>query len=189
MGYAIFAIFQIPVAVAQNLQTIFVCRFFGGFFASAPLAIIGGALADFFNPVDRGVAICLFGGATFIGPTMGPIMGGFITMSYLGWRWTQWITLIMAALMGTIGFIFIPETYAPVLLQRKAKRIRFETKNWAIRAPADEKKVDLKEIAENYLLRPFKMLALEPILVLVTLYMSLIYGSLFPLPFQNRLGS
>lgn len=39
-GFFIFAIFQIPVAVAQNLQTIFVCRFFGGFFASAPLAIV-----------------------------------------------------------------------------------------------------------------------------------------------------
>lgn len=40
VGFFIFAIFQIPVAVAQNLQTIFVCRFLGGFFASAPLAIV-----------------------------------------------------------------------------------------------------------------------------------------------------
>lgn len=40
VGFFIFAIFQIPVAVAQNLQTIFVCRFFGGLFASAPLAIV-----------------------------------------------------------------------------------------------------------------------------------------------------
>lgn len=40
LGLFAFAIFQIPVAVAQNLQTIFVCRFFGGVFASAPLAIV-----------------------------------------------------------------------------------------------------------------------------------------------------
>lgn len=38
--FFIFVIFQIPVAVAQNLQTIFVCRLFGGFFASAPLEIV-----------------------------------------------------------------------------------------------------------------------------------------------------
>src|SRR6266536_2797784 len=50
-GYFCFAIFQIPVAVAQNLYTIMICRFFGGVFASAPLAIIGGTLADFWNPV------------------------------------------------------------------------------------------------------------------------------------------
>ncbi|KAF2215219.1 hypothetical protein CERZMDRAFT_109963 [Cercospora zeae-maydis SCOH1-5] len=193
-GYAIFAVFQIPVAVATNLQTIFVCRFFGGFFASAPLAVVGGALADFFDPIDRGVAACLFCAATFIGPTLGPIMGGFITMSYLGWRWTQWITMIMAALFGTIGFFVIPETFAPVLLQRKAKKLRYQTKNWALHAPADEKEVNLQEIADKYLLKPFKMLALEPILVLVTLYMSLIYGiiylffEVFPISFQEQRG-
>ncbi|KAM0135024.1 hypothetical protein ACHAQE_006646 [Botrytis cinerea] len=102
-GYACFAIFQIPVAVAQNLATIMVCRFLGGVFASAPLAIIGGALADFFGPVDRGVAVCVFAAATFIGPIAGPIGGNFITQSHLGWRWTAWITMILAAGFGTIA--------------------------------------------------------------------------------------
>lgn len=74
-GYAIFAIFQIPVAVAQNIETVMLCRFLGGCFASAPLAIVGGALADFFGPVDRGIAVCVFAAATFIGPIAGPIMG------------------------------------------------------------------------------------------------------------------
>jgi MFS family permease len=126
-GFAIFAIFQVPVAVAQNLHTILICRFLV-VCSGAPLAIVGGALADFWDPVDRGIAICVFAAATFIGPVAGPIVGGFITMSYLGWRWTAWITLIMAALFWTIGLIFVPETYAPVLLQRRAKRIRYETK-------------------------------------------------------------
>ena len=33
-GYAVFAIFQIPVAVAQNVETIMLGRFIGGFAAS-----------------------------------------------------------------------------------------------------------------------------------------------------------
>ncbi|KXS94928.1 hypothetical protein AC578_3929 [Pseudocercospora eumusae] len=193
-GYLIFAIFQIPVAVAQNLQTIMVCRFFGGFFASAPLAIVGGALADFFDPVNRGVALSLFGAATFIGPTMGPILGGFITMSHLGWRWTQWITMIMAGLFGGVGFFVIPETFEPRLLQLKARKLKYQTRNWALHAPADEKEVNLEEIADKYILRPFKMLTLEPILVLITLYVSLIYGIIylffesFPISFQQQRG-
>jgi MFS family permease len=77
-GYLCFAIFQIPIAVSQNLYTIMICRFFGGCFASAPLGIVGGTLADFFGPVDRGVAICVFASATFIGPIAGPIMGQVI---------------------------------------------------------------------------------------------------------------
>jgi DHA1 family multidrug resistance protein-like MFS transporter len=73
-GYAVFAIFQIPVAVAQNLQTIMVSRFFIGFFGCAPLAIVGGAFADIWDPVDRGVAVAWFSAATFGGPTFGPIL-------------------------------------------------------------------------------------------------------------------
>jgi MFS family permease len=73
-GYAIFAIFQIPVAVAQNLETVLVCRFLMGVFGCSPLAVVGGAMADIWNPVDRAVAIALFSSATFLGPVLGPIM-------------------------------------------------------------------------------------------------------------------
>lgn len=73
-GYAIFAIFQIPVAVAQNLETVLVCRFLMGVFGCSPLAVVGGAMADIWNPTDRAVAVALFSSATFLGPVMGPIM-------------------------------------------------------------------------------------------------------------------
>lgn len=193
-GFIVFAIFQIPVATAQNLYTVLLTRFFGGLFGCAPLAIVGGALADFWNPVDRGVAICVFAAATFIGPVAGPIMGGFITQSYLGWRWTAWITLIMSAFAATVGLICVPESYAPVLLQRRAEKIRYETKNWAVRAKKDEQRVDFHEIVVRYLFRPFQMLIFEPILVLITLYMGLIYGILYlfftayPISFQEERG-
>ncbi|WPH03095.1 putative mfs multidrug protein [Acrodontium crateriforme] len=193
-AYFVFAIFNIPVAVAQNVETIMICRFLSGFFACAPLVIVGGTLADFWDPVDRGVAMCFFTGATFIGPTMGPIIGGFITQSSLGWRWTAWITLIMTAFFGIIAVFIIPETFAPVILQQRAKRIRFETKNWAIHAKHDEKEIDLKEILTKYLTKPFVMMAQEPILLLMTLYMALIYGLIylcfeaFPISFQEQRG-
>ena len=87
--------FGIGVAVALNLYTIMICRFFAGVFGSAPLAVVGGALADFWNPVDRGVTVGVYSMCTFIGPVAAPILGGFITDSYLGWRWTQYIAVIM----------------------------------------------------------------------------------------------
>lgn len=194
LGFFVMGIFQIPVGVAQNLYTILICRFFGGAFGSAPLAIVGGALADFWDPVDRGVAVVIFAAATFIGPVAGPIAGGFITQSYLGWRWTAWITLIMVAFFGAIALIFVKESYPPVLLSRKAAKIRFETKNWAIHAKSDEQKTGIYEIMVKYLFRPFRMLFLEPILVLLTIYMALIYGILYlffesyPISFQEQRG-
>jgi MFS family permease len=73
-GFLGFTIFQIPLAVAQNLETVMLSRFFVGFFGCAPPSIIGGILADIFNTVDRGVAIAFFAAATFGGPTSGPLM-------------------------------------------------------------------------------------------------------------------
>ena len=169
-------------------------RFLVGVFGAAPLAVVAGTLADFWGPVERGFALGLFAGATFIGPVAGPIVGGFITQSYLGWRWTAWITLIMASFFGPLAYFICPESYAPVVLQRKAAKIRFETKNWAIRAPADENQVNMKEIVNKYLLRPFVMMAFEPILLLITFYMSIIYGILYlffeayPIAFQEARG-
>ncbi|RHZ67725.1 MFS transporter [Aspergillus thermomutatus] len=191
VGFLIFAIFQIPVAVAQNLQTIFICRFLGGFFASAPLGIVGGMLADLFNPVDRTIAVAVFAASTFIGPVAGPIVGGFITMSYLGWRWTEYITAIMAFFFMTLGFFIVPETFESTILQRRAKRLRFETKNWALHAKSEEQPISPRLILRKYLLRPMQMLILEPILLLVTLYMGFIYGFLYlcfeayPIAFQE----
>lgn len=73
-GFAVFAIFQIPVAVATDLQSIMIFRFLIGLFGCSPLACVGGAMADIWDPVDRAVAIAMFSSATFLGPTLGPIM-------------------------------------------------------------------------------------------------------------------
>ena len=53
-------------------ETVLLCRFVGGAFASGPLATVGGTLADFWGPVDLGAATSVFAGA---GPVAGPILG------------------------------------------------------------------------------------------------------------------
>lgn len=72
-GYIVFAIFQVPVAVARNVETIMLGRFLGGLAASAPLAVVGGAMADLWDPVERAYAICAFAAGAFCGPVAGPI--------------------------------------------------------------------------------------------------------------------
>ncbi|KAK1087690.1 hypothetical protein LTR33_000932 [Friedmanniomyces endolithicus] len=180
VGFVIFGIFQVPVAVAQNVETIFVSRFLSGFFGCAPLTIVGGALADFWAPVDRGVAVSIFSGATFLGPTMGPLVGGFLVESAgFGWRWTAWITLMASVVFGTIGWFVIDESFGPVLLQHRAKKIRYATRNWAIHAPADEIELNLSAFVTKYCTKPLMMLVWEPILLLMTIYISFIYGILY----------
>ena len=100
----------------------------------------------------------------------------------------------MAALFGTIGFFLIPETSHQKLLQQRAKRLRLETKNWALHSQRDTVRVDLHSIVHVYLFRPFAMIIQEPILLLITIYMGLIYGILYlffestPISFQQERG-
>ncbi|KAJ5042451.1 uncharacterized protein L3040_004999 [Drepanopeziza brunnea f. sp. 'multigermtubi'] len=47
LGFFLFAIFKIPVAVAPNVATIMISRFLGGCFGAAPIAIVGGTYVDF----------------------------------------------------------------------------------------------------------------------------------------------
>jgi len=193
-SYAIFAIFAIPVAVAQNVETIFICRFIGGIGASGPLAICGGALADFWEAEKRGGAIAIFALSTFGGPAVGPVVGSFITKSYLGWRWTQWITLIWAAAMLIIIAFTLKESYVPLLLSQKAKKMKYETKNWAIHSKMDEQQFSISNILTVYAIRPLKMLVSEVMLLLLTIYTSLVYGILYllfssvPLEMQRKRG-
>lgn len=178
-GYALFAIFQIPVALAQNVATICVGRFLGGFFAAAPLSVVGGALADLWDPIPRSYAICIFAAGGFAGPVAGPIAGGFITESSLGWRWTSWITLIMAGVFGAVGILVIPETSPARILQLRAAKLRKETGNSEYHAAADANKLTMDRVLRVYLIRPFQMFLQEPILALMTAYMSFLYGIVY----------
>ena len=105
--------------------------------------------------------------------------GGFIVDSYLGWRWTAWITLIASSFFGIVSFLIIPETYHPVILQQRAARKRRETRHWGYHSLLDENTPTMRDILIKYFLRPCQMLALEPILLCVTIYISLIYGILY----------
>jgi MFS family permease len=121
-------------------------------------------------------------------------VGGFITMSHLGWRWTQWLTLILALFFLLVYFLTVPETYAPVLLTRRAKKLRRETGNSALHTLTSERKIKVGDLGRVYVLKPWIMLIQEPILALITLYLGFIYGFLylcfeaFPITFQEQRG-
>ncbi|KAL3480240.1 major facilitator superfamily domain-containing protein [Aspergillus californicus] len=191
--YFIAAIFSFGSATAKDLQTLMLTRFFTGFFGSAPVTNTGGVLSDIWTPEERGAAIVGYALAVVGGPVLGPIVGGAITQSYLGWRWTQYITGIMMFTFLTLDVLFLDETYPAALLVTKAQRLRHETGNWALHARHEEWNPTLRELGNKYLIRPFALLA-TPICFLVALYASFVYGILylslasFPVVYQEVRG-
>ena len=172
-------IFTIASAVAKDIQTLIICRFFAGMCGASQLTVVPGVLADVYDNTYRGVAISLYALTVFVGPFSAPFTGGFIASSYLDWRWTLYIPAFLSFANGVISFFFLPETYTPCLLIAKATAIRRQTKNWGIHAHHDRIEVDAKELVDKYFTRPLKMLITEPIIFLVSLYMSFIYGLVY----------
>ncbi|THW71591.1 MFS general substrate transporter [Aureobasidium pullulans] len=189
-----FSIFCIAVAVGKDLQTILICRFFGGFMGACPLTVVGAVFADMFNNAQRGVAVTVFSIAVFSGPLLAPFIGGFITTSYLGWRWCEYITAIMGFTGLALLIFLLEETYPPVILVNKAAELRRRTKNWGIHAKQEEIEINLRELVEKNLGRPMRMLFTEPIVLLLSIYMAFVYGLLYlfltfyPIVFQQVHG-
>ncbi|GAB7352302.1 hypothetical protein MBLNU459_g2755t1 [Dothideomycetes sp. NU459] len=185
------AVFQIPQALAGNVRTILVCRFFEGTLGSAIFAVCSGMMVDVWPPIPRGVALGLSATCINLGSTIAPTIAGFV-VQHAGWRWTAWATLIYAGAVGIASLFIIRETFEPVLLARRARRLRFETKNWALHAKSEETPIDVGIMVQRYLTKPIRMFVQEPILMILTAYMTLVYGTLFlsyqalPFSFQKR---
>lgn len=189
-----FSIFTIAVGTAKDLQTILICRFFAGFFGACPLAVVAAVFSDMFNNATRGIAITIFSMAVFTGPLLAPFIGGYIVDSYLGWRWTMYITAIMGFVSFGLDLLFLEETYPPQILIAKAAELRRRTGNHFIHAKQEEIEVDLRELLEKNFSRPMRLLFQEPIILLLSIYMSFVYGILYlfltayPLVFQGVHG-
>jgi hypothetical protein len=81
--------------------------------------------------------------------------------------------------------LWLPETYGPVLLSKRAAALRKSTQNPNIFAPFDLEKKGWKQMATVTLTRPLRMLIFELIVSSTCIYLSLIYG-IFYMYFEAR---
>jgi len=171
--------FSFGSATAKDFQTLMLTRFFGAFFASAPVTNTGGVLGDLYDPSWRAIAMAGYAMAVVGGPVLGPIVSAAVVVQpSLGWRWTEYLTGILQSFILVIAIIFIDESYPPKLLVYKARRLRHETGNWALHAKFEEWDVSIAGLAEKFLVRPIQLLG-TPICFLVALYASFCYGILY----------
>ncbi|GME23584.1 Major facilitator superfamily [Neofusicoccum parvum] len=193
ISYSFFFIWLIPCAVAQNMATTLVARFLDGLAGSAFLSVAGGTVGDCFARHELSAPMMIYTASPFIGPEVGPLVGGFINQ-HASWRWTFYVMLIWAGAQLALIVFLVPETYHPVLLRRKAQKLRTETGNEVWKAPIE--KLD-KSVSQTLLwscVRPFQLLVFEPMCLNLCILSSILLGILylffgaFPLVFQNNHG-
>ncbi|KAI1633870.1 major facilitator superfamily domain-containing protein [Biscogniauxia mediterranea] len=186
-------VFIIPGAVAKNIATLLVVRAIDGIAFSAPMTLVGGTLADLWRSEERGIPMAAFSAAPFIGPAIGPLVGGYLSDA-AGWRWLYWIQLILAFVVWVLIFFTVPETYAPTLLKRRAVKLRKETGDTSYVTDLELDSRPFTERLTVFMVRPFQLLFGELIVFLISIYMSVLYGLLYmffvayPIIFQKGKG-
>ncbi|EJF55857.1 MFS general substrate transporter [Dichomitus squalens LYAD-421 SS1] len=171
--------FQVGCALSQNTASIIIFRLLSGIFAAAPLANSGAVIADIWDADTRGKAMAMFSLAPFAGPSIGPTVSGFMSVAGVSWRWVFWLLTMFAGACIAIIVFTIPETYTPILLVRRAEKLRKESGESRYWAPMERRKLAIGQHIKTVVGRPFVILAREPMLIAITVYMSFVYGVIY----------
>ncbi|EDK42154.1 hypothetical protein LELG_00332 [Lodderomyces elongisporus NRRL YB-4239] len=177
ISFGLYTIFNIPCALSPNIGGLLVCRFLCGVFAASALTNAGASLVDIHSDT-RGLAIAFFSFCPYSGPVLGGVVNGFISVGTNRFDLMVWVNMAFAGVMWII-LALIPETYAPVILKKRAKKLRKETGNPHIMTEQEASPLSFKEMVKLNLLLPLKFVVTEPVLDLVCGYVALIYALLY----------
>ncbi|OJJ43103.1 hypothetical protein ASPZODRAFT_104002 [Penicilliopsis zonata CBS 506.65] len=189
----LFVIWIIPTALAQNLATIMISRFLTGFVGSAFLSVAGGTVGDLFDKHSLGAPMMIYTASPFLGPELGPIVGGFINYN-VNWRWSFYVLIMWSFFQWVALCFFVPETYHPAVLRSHARKLRKETGDDRYYAAIEKLDRSIIQTIIRSCYRPFLLLFFEPMCLCLCLFCAVLLGVLylffeaFPLIFENNHG-
>ncbi|RCI09435.1 hypothetical protein L249_3665 [Ophiocordyceps polyrhachis-furcata BCC 54312] len=185
------SLFIVPAALANSMTVILVARLFSGLFGAALISNGPGTIVDVSKPDHLASGMSLYSLGPFNGPVLGPLIGGFVS-ERLGWRWANWIVLILGG-VSLAMMMTVKETYGPEILRRRAGRLRKASgcRDWWCQYDHDYLSTSLFRVN---LLRPCVLFFTEPIVWFINLWNALVYGVLYlcfvayPVVFSHHRG-
>ena len=175
--FTCFTLLQIPSALTPNIETLIVVRTLSGFFGSVGIANGGGTISDMCGPEERASIFGWYLLGPLLGPTIGPLLGGVIVQR-LGWRWIFWVLTIVCAANTLAGYIFLRETYAPVILARRKKELeREENKPDKYTFKGEDKRPLVRKLLHSFT-RPLRIL-MQPIVFTMSTYQAIIFATTY----------
>jgi DHA2 family multidrug resistance protein len=95
--------------MAQSLDQIVIFRLLQGVFGAALIPMSQAVLFDVYPPSQHGRAMALWGIGVVLGPTLGPMLGGWLTDNY-SWRWVFYIN-VPFGILAVLGVLaYFPDT-------------------------------------------------------------------------------
>ncbi|KAM0563878.1 hypothetical protein ACHAPJ_000084 [Fusarium lateritium] len=185
--------FNLLCAFPTSFGSLLVGRFLAGVFISAPLSTTPGVLVDLWDPIERGNATGIFSLASWVGPSLGPVVSGFVQLKKT-WRWGMYSVLWLGGLTVILMFL-IPETHTPTILAKKSKRARQSgLKGYEnVVTEGEEDRPSLGHVYKLALTRPW-ILMFDLISLLCSIYTCIVFTlqfmlfSIYPIVFQEMRG-
>ncbi|KAH7143485.1 major facilitator superfamily transporter [Dactylonectria macrodidyma] len=178
VSWSFFIIWTITAAVSKNIQTMIVGRFLAGFTGGTFLSVSGGSVWDVFPRHEIQIPMILVSTAPFLGPCLGPLIGGFIT-SHIDWRWNHYFIIIWSVTLLLSIIFFAPETYHPIKLEEKAEILRKQTGDCRYKALIKRSCTSRCRALAFSLLRPLQLIILEPMCLALDIYSAVLLGLLY----------
>ncbi|KAF4247572.1 hypothetical protein CNMCM8980_007210 [Aspergillus fumigatiaffinis] len=177
LTFGLFVVLSVPTALVDNFAGLLVLRFLQGFFGSPCLATGGASISDVYSLLKLPYGLTIWTAFATLGPALGPVISGF-SVPAENWRWSLWEILWMAGPVFLVMLFFLPETSADTILLNRAQRLRKLTGNSKLMSQSeiDQKKLTVSAVAVAALYRPVQIVILDPAVLFVNLYTSLIYG-------------
>ncbi|TFK39513.1 MFS polyamine transporter [Crucibulum laeve] len=172
-----FILMYLMVALAKNIQTVLIARFIQGAFGSTGATMVGGTIADIWAAKERGLPMSLFSLVAVGGNGIGPFIAGWIEMNpKLGWRWIQWVQMMICAVYLVLIPFMMTETRSSVLLTRLAKKMRKDTGDNRYRARVEDERASLRTLIFISCTRPVHLMLTELVVASFSLWIGFAWG-------------
>ncbi|KAG2133289.1 major facilitator superfamily domain-containing protein [Suillus clintonianus] len=175
-----FMLAEVMNALAPNIQTVIVARTLQGVFGSTGASLVGGSIADIWQPHERGLPMSLFAFSSIFSFGLGSVFGGLIASSpHLGWRWVQWVHVMISGAYVLDVILVMSETRSSIVLTRIAKDTRKMTGDPRYRSSAEIDKPSLASLIKTSCTRPLYLLLTEPIVQSFSLWSGFTWGVVY----------
>ncbi|TVY84583.1 putative efflux pump mfs2 [Lachnellula suecica] len=175
-----FLVFNLTCGFAHSKGLLIAARLLAGFGASAVYSLAYGVLGDVWPAEQRRRSLSLYLLIPLTGSAVGPIVSGFI-VEYSTWRWMFWATSILQVILELSSLLLFHESYAPVLLRRRAEKQRKETgdSRWHAEVEKRESGRSAGWTLRRSLSRPLRLLAVHPVTQIQAILEGINYGLLY----------
>jgi MFS transporter, DHA2 family, multidrug resistance protein len=103
---ALFTFASLLCGLSGNLWMLVGCRFIQGLGGGGLLSTAQSIIMDAFPPEKRTTGLTIFGLGVILGPSFGPVLGGFITDNF-SWHWIFFINLPIGFIASILSWKFV----------------------------------------------------------------------------------